>query len=134
MKHRTFPWLLLAGLTVTAAAHAGEPASADAGFTPGMKAAIDPVTGKLRQPTAAEMSALQVKAAQNLSGVRSSAPRNEAEAQQTLRRLPNGGYKIRVPQDRMSTLTATVQADGSVRVGHGSDDTSHEATPGAAHE
>lgn len=118
MKHRTLPWLLLAGLTVAAAAHAGEPVAADTGFNPGMKAAIDPATGKLRQPTAAEMRALQVKAAQNPTGLRSNAPRNEAEARRTLRSLPNGGYKIRVPEDRMSTVTATVQADGSVRIGH----------------
>lgn len=122
MKHRTLPWLLLTALTVGVAAHAGEPAAAGTGddtdTAVGMVAAIDPATGKLRQPTAVEMRALQVKAAQNRTGVRNSMPRNEAEAQQTLRKLPNGGYRIRVPEDRMSTVTATVQADGNVLVGH----------------
>jgi len=139
MKHRTIPWLLLTGLTVGVAAHASEPTavgtSDDTGYAAGMKAAIDPATGKLRPPTAAEMRALPVKAAQNRTGVRSAMPRNEAEARQTLRRLPNGGYKIRVPEDRMSTVTATVQADGSVRIGHaGSDGHDAASQQEAGHE
>lgn len=127
MKFRTIPWLLLTGLTVGFAAHAGEPAAAaienDAGYAPGMKAAIDPVTGRLRQPTAAEMRALPAKASQGrMTTLRGAVPRNEAEARSTLRKLPRGGYQVRVPEDRMSTLTATTQADGSVRVQHGGAD------------
>ena len=124
MKNRTIPWLLLTGLAVGFAAHAGEPAAAgtdeDAGYAPGMKAAIDPATGKLRQPSAAEMRALQTKASSQsrMVTIRGAMPRNEAEARRTVRKLPRGGYVIRVPEDRMSTLSATVQADGSVQVRH----------------
>jgi hypothetical protein len=124
MKLRTIPWLLLTGLAVGFAAHAGEPAAAgtdnDAGYAPGMKAAIDPATGRLRQPSAAEMRALQTKASQpgRMTTLRGAVPRNEAEARRTLRKLPRGGYAIRVPEDRMSTLSATVQADGSVQLRH----------------
>lgn len=127
MKLRTIPWLLLTGLAVGFAAHAGEPAAAgsdnDAGYAPGMKAAIDPATGRLRQPSAAEMRALQAKASQGrMTTLRGVVPRNEAEARRTLRKLPRGGYAIRVPEDRMSTLTATTRADGSVRVEHAAAD------------
>lgn len=123
MKHRTIPWLLLTGLTVGVAAHASEPTAAgtsdDTGYAAGMKAAIDPATGKLRQPTAAEMRTLQTKGAvQSRAGIRGKTPRNEAEARATLRPLARGGYRIQVPEDRMSNVTATVQADGSVRIGH----------------
>lgn len=125
MKRHTIPWLLLAGLTVGLAAHAGEPATAapdEAGYAAGMKAAIDPATGRLRQPTAAEMRALRGKSSQDrMTTLRGVMPRNEAEARRTQRKLPRGGYVIHVPEDRMSTLTATTQPDGSVRIGHGAD-------------
>jgi hypothetical protein len=139
MKLRTIPWLLLTGLTVGFAAHAGEPATAgtdnDAGYAPGMKAAIDPATGRLRQPSAAEMRALQVKASQSrMTTLRGVMPRNEAEARSTLRKLPRGGYQIRVPEDRMSTLTATTQADGSVRIQHGADGQAPTSSQEAGHE
>jgi hypothetical protein len=137
MKLRTIPWLLLTGLTVGFAAHAGEPVAAgtdnDAGYAPGMKAAIDPATGRLRQPSAVEMRALQAKASQGrMTTLRGVVPRNEAEARRTLRKLPRGGYQIRVPEDRMSTLTATTQADGSVRVQHGGAD--GQAAPTSSQE
>lgn len=123
MKLRTISWLLLTGLAVGFAAHAGEPAAAgtdnEAGYAPGMKAAIDPATGRLRQPSAAEMRALQAKASPSrMATLRGAIPRNEAEARKTVRKLPRGGYAIRVPEDRMSTVTAAVQADGSVQVRH----------------
>lgn len=123
MKNRTIPWLLLTGLAVGFAAHAGEPTAAgngeSTGFDAGMKAAIDPATGKLRQPSAAEMRALRTKVSPSrMVTLRGAMPRNEAEARRTVRKLPRGGYAIRVPEDRMSTLSATVQADGSVQMRH----------------
>jgi hypothetical protein len=137
MKLRTTHWLLLTGLAVGFAAHAGEPAAAtdnDAGYAPGMKAAIDPATGRLRQPSAAEMRALQAKASQGrMTTLRGVVPRNEAEARSTLRKLPRGGYAIRVPEDRMSTLSATVQADGSVQLRH-ADAGSNAPAQEAGHE
>lgn len=130
MRMRHTPLLLLTGLTVGFAAHAGEPPAApaqDTGFEASATVAVDPSTGRLRQPTAAERTELQAKAAQLHSGQRATMPRNEAEAQRTLRKLPAGGYQIDVPEDRMSTLNATVQADGSVRIHHGDGHHAQEA-------
>lgn len=132
MRNCTTPWLLLAGLTLGGAAYAGEPvtapASNDATYSAGIQAAIDPATGQLRQPTAAESRALKLQAGRMRIGTSSKAPRNEAEAMKTQRALRNGGYSVKVPEDRMSAMVATVQPDGSIKISHADENGNATAT------
>lgn len=117
--------LLSAGLSLTAAAVAAEPPATDdtaTGYFAGVKVAIDPATGRLRAPTANEIRQLReaaaaAPAATAMRGKR--APRNEAEARQTLRRHATGsGVMAEVPEDRVSALVATQTADGRVVLQH----------------
>lgn len=133
MRICTTPWLLLAGLTLGGAAYAGEPpanapASDDATYSAGIQAAIDPATGQLRAPTAAEVRALKIQEGRMRVGTSSKLPRNEAEAMKTQRALKNGGYSVKVPEDRMSAMVATVQPDGSIVITH-ADENGHAAVP-----
>lgn len=125
MKHRVSPWLLsgLAFATVVSAAEApkqtAKPAAETYAYYNGVKVAIDPETGRLRQPTAAELQQLRnVLPAQARSTHERKAPANEAEARKTLRKVPAGGLEIQVPEDRMSALVATQRPDGSLSIGH----------------
>ena len=118
--------LLSAGLSLTVAAHAAEPPATDdtaTGYFAGVKVAIDPATGRLRAPTAEEIRQLRetagvtAPAAAAMRGKR--APRNEAEARQTVRRHATGsGVMAEVPEDRMSALVATQTADGRIVLKH----------------
>ena len=104
--------LLSAGLSLTVAAHAAEPPATDdtaTGYFAGVKVAIDPATGRLRAPTANEIRQLRetagatAPAAAAMRGKR--APRNEAEARQTVRRhAARRGVIAAVPEDRMSCV------------------------------
>ena len=121
MKLRTTS-LLLAGLTAGFAAYAAEPApQAEAtGTFNGVTVAIDPATGRLRAPTAAEQAALR-KAAPR-AGARMSiakpGPKTRAEAARTVRRHRNGMTSAHVSEDMMSHVIATQQADGTIRIDH----------------
>lgn len=117
--------LLSAGLSLTAAATAAEPPAPDdtaSGYFAGVKVAIDPATGRLRAPTAAEIRQLRTAAAVTprapaMGGKR--APRNEAEARLTVRRHATGsGVMAEVPEDRMSALVAVQTADGRISLEH----------------
>jgi len=118
--------LLSASLSLTVAAHAAEPPATDdtaTGYFAGVKVAIDPATGRLRAPTANEIRQLRETAGATapataaMRGKR--APRNEAEARQTVRRHATGsGVMAEVPEDRMSALVATQTADGRVVLQH----------------
>ena len=118
--------LLSAGLSLSAAAHAAEPPATDdtaTGYFAGVKVAIDPATGRLRAPTAEEIRQLRTAAATTPAAAPASrgkrAPRNEAEARQTVRRHANGsGVMAEVPEDRMSALVATQTADGRIVLEH----------------
>ena len=118
--------LLSAGLSLTAAATAAEPPATDdtaTGYFAGVKVAIDPATGRLRAPTAAEIRQLRDAAGAAPARVTTTrgrrAPRNETEARQTLRRHATGaGVMAEVPEDRMSALVATQAADGRVVLQH----------------
>ncbi|HEY4293838.1 post-PEP-CTERM-1 domain-containing protein [Luteibacter sp.] len=97
--------------------------------------AIDPATGKLRAPTAAERAAYS-KAAQtrqNRVSVLTGQPRTNADAVKTARKvtLRNGGKAtgMRLPQERMSSLVATRAADGTLTIHH--DDQGAQAAPKA---
>lgn len=124
--------LAIAGLFMVTAVSAAEPqtASQDTPVTvQGVQVAIDPATGQLVAPTAEQRAALsramlEQAAAPAARGARraDATPRNEAEAQQTLRtiRLQNGGQALgmEVPESLMSSLVAERRADGSLNIHH----------------
>ena len=118
--------LLSAGFSLTVAAYAAEPPATDdtaTGYFAGVKVAIDPATGRLRAPTAEEIRQLRTAAATTPAAAPTArgkrAPRNEAEARQTVRRHATGsGVMAEVPEDRMSALVATQTADGRIVLEH----------------
>lgn len=104
----------------------------------GVQVAIDPRTGQLREPTAAERAALSkaMLHRQALEAVKprqaGERPRTEAEANTTLKRSRTGqvGMLIQLPESQMNYLTAERAADGSVRIHHQGD----AAAPAASQE
>lgn len=137
MRIRTTSLLLLAGLTAAAAVHAGEPAAnPDAtGHYAGVTVAIDPATGRLRAPTAAEQAALRAKApraAASRPGTKAR-PANHAQAGRTVRRHANGMVTAQASEDMLSNVIATQQADGSIVIQHADHD-GNTLDGGAAHE
>lgn len=130
--------LLLAGLSAGLAAHAAEPAADDtaaAGSFAGATVAIDPATGRLRAPTAAEQAKLRaavssrVRTADPMS-IAKPGPKTRAEAERTMKRHPDGRVSMQVSEDMMSFVTATQLEDGSIVIGHGDAD-GHPATAGS---
>ena len=136
--------MLLGLLVVAATANAAEqkpavrsPASIN---VQGVQVAIDPATGRLVEPTAEQRAALSramleesVKAPAARAGLRrTAAPRNEAEAQRTLRtiRLKDGrtAMGMEVPENLMNDLLVERSADGASHIHHEGD------TPQAAQE
>jgi len=119
--------LLLAGLSAGFAAHAADPVTEEAGATgsyAGVTVAIDPATGRLRAPTAAEQARLRtavssrVRTADPMS-IAKPGPKTVAEARRTMRRHPNGAMSMSVPEELMSQLSATTREDGSIMISHG---------------
>lgn len=93
----------------------------------GVQVAIDPATGRLRQPTEADRKALSKviqrdRAMQTASGAMQR-PQTEAQAQATLRRSAQGqvGAVMQVPESHMNYLTVERQADGSLSIHHQGD-------------
>jgi hypothetical protein len=97
--------------------------------------AIDPATGKVRAPTAAERAAYAKAAQVRQSRVSAltGQPRTNADAVKTARKvtLRNGAKAtgMRLPQERMSSVIATRAADGSLTIHH--DDHGAQAAPKA---
>lgn len=94
----------------------------------GVQVAIDPATGRLVAPTAAQRQALsaamQPSAGMLRSGVnRAARPATEAEAMSTLKRSTKGKYSasMQVPESLMSGLVAETHPDGSVTIHHDHD-------------
>jgi len=122
--------LVLTGMfTVAGAAYAGDAPATQA--TPKATAgqamqvvAIDPATGKLRAPTAAERAAYSKAAQTRQSRVSafSNQPRTTADAAKTARKITLGnGVKVtgvRVPLERMSSVVATREPDGTLSIHH----------------
>ena len=112
---------------------APEPAAADA-----MMAGIDARTGKLRRLTDTEIAQLSAKAqseaaAAARSGQRANAawaaiPLTGAEAEKTLRVLPNGMSVASLPLSAMHSMSAQLNADGTLLI------TESDAHPVAAQE
>ncbi len=128
--------LALAGLFVAGAAHAVEPqasAPTDSSVTmQGVQVAIDPATGRLVAPTAAQREALSRAMLQRATQAparhtlgQPAAPRNEAEARATFRtiRLKNGRTAVgmALPENLMSNLMVERRADGSLNIHHEGD-------------
>lgn len=120
---------LLAGMALAFGAHAREPqkpaepqqAADGVAYYNGIKVAIDPVTGRLRQPTPAEMAALRTVVTKMPAARGSDAnamPKTREQANRTVQRNADGSVSMQVSEDMMSTLTATRQADGSITVQH----------------
>lgn len=126
------PVLLFAVSTVlsSAAALAAEPAPV-AGQA--MVAGIDARTGKVRQLTDAEIAELSSKAQQESRlQVRSTAnaawaaiPQTGAEAERTLRVLPNGLSVATLPLSAMHSMTAQLDAEGKVVISESDHDHGH---------
>ena len=86
---------------------------------PSRTAYIDPVTGELiSKPSDYQLE--QLKAANQAR------PELRQQFQQPIieERMPSGAYKVRVPQSLHSQLTATINADGKLKVQHQSPITS----------
>ena len=91
-----------ATLSLTAPAFAGEKPAAPKGAGNGLMAAIDPATGKLRQPTAAENRAL-VQGLETM--LKSSAPL-------PVKRFADGTKSISLGTSFLNVSVAQVQPDG----------------------
>lgn len=131
MRISMTPLLLVSSLALASTAMAAEPTQADTTlYFNGVKVAIDPVTGRLRQPTAAESAALQASAktmpTQRLRG--KAMPKTRAEANRTVVKKRDGSVSMRVSEDMMQAVVATRQADGSIRVSEGAADTQEAAS------
>ena len=92
----------------------------------GVQVAIDPATGRVRTPTAADRQALGNQASSNRVGMTDRRPQNDAEAATTIKRNRAGriGMSMQVPESQFNYLTAKINADGSVSIQHEGDDDS----------
>lgn len=125
----------------TAGAVAGE-APADGATSPddavpvayhGVQVFVDPATGKLQAPSAAQRQALGKVIQQDRAAVLAKRPRDEIAARTTLRTSRSGQVYalMQVPDSHFSNLVAERQADGSIRIDHQHDAEQH-ATDAAA--
>jgi len=137
-RAQAFGLVLTGVFTLAGAAHAADQAITAAPQTvmvQGVQVAIDPATGRLREPTAAERAALSraFEVQQSKVSSLSAQPRTAADAVSTFRtvNLANGvrAQAVRVPQELMSSVVAERNADGSVSIHH--DDHGVHAAPKA---
>lgn len=99
----------------------------------GVVVAIDPETGRLREPTAIEreqLSAMMLQhgAAQSrTTGV--TRPLNEEQARATIQRSQTGlvGMSVQLPLSKISYLSAERQPDGSINIHHQGETTAETA-------
>jgi hypothetical protein len=113
---------LAAGMGITGAAHAGDAQPQDTTlYFNGVKVAIDPATGRLRQPTAEELKALRasVKQMPAARGLAKPMPATRADAQRTVRKLPDGSLVADVSEDMLHSVQAVRRADGTLVVSEG---------------
>ncbi|MEO7073153.1 MAG: hypothetical protein ABI300_09450 [Rhodanobacter sp.] len=127
--------LALAGLFMATTAQAVEPSAAtqEQVTVQGVQVAIDPATGQLVAPTAAQRAALSRAMLQRANNQprtldtlgQPAAPRTEAEARATFRaiRLKSGHQAVgmALPESLMSSLVAERRADGSLSIHHAGD-------------
>ena len=119
--------VLLAGLTLAGGAQAGDAAQdADLYFN-GIKVAIDPDTGRLRQPTPEEATALRASVRLMPKARGKAMPLTRADAQRTIRKAADGSISAQVSEDMLLSVEATRQADGSIKITHAGDAAHQEA-------
>ncbi len=124
----TASMVLLAGLTLACGAQAGESAQEDVDlYFNGVKVAIDPTTGRLRQPTPAEVKALRATVQQMPTARGKAMPATRADAQRTIRKAADGSVSAQVSEDMLLSVEATRQADGTIRISHAGDAAAQEA-------
>lgn len=121
--------VLLAGLTLAGGAQAGDAAQDADMYFNGIKVAIDPATGRLRQPTPEEATALRasVRLMPSARGKGKTMPATRADAQRTIRKAADGSISAQVSEDMLLSVEATRQADGSIKVTHAGDVVAQEA-------
>jgi hypothetical protein len=127
--------LLLAGMTLACGAYAGEPAGTtqgDSGMSGRIKA-VDAVTGKSRQPTAAEVAALRSRAANMKTSRGLKMPRTNAEASRMITVRADGTERLPASEESLSTLVQVRQADGTFVTAHADAD-DHAAAASQAKE
>ncbi|HEY2618132.1 MAG TPA: hypothetical protein VGI78_12390 [Acetobacteraceae bacterium] len=124
-------WLLVGAVSAQAADQAAAGPQTTVAVQ-GVQVAIDPATGRLREPTAAERDALSKalidQAMQNRSSQRNASgtdfvrPLTEQDARATTRksRLSSGVEvtSVDLPESLVSSLVAEKQADGSLLIYH----------------
>jgi acyl-coenzyme A thioesterase PaaI-like protein len=124
-------WLLFGGVSAQAVDQAAAGASTTVAVE-GVQVAIDPATGRLREPTAAERAALSKalieRAVQSRSNQLSASgtdfvrPLTEQDARATTRKLRlRNGVEVTgmdLPESLVSSLVAEKQADGSLHIHH----------------
>ena len=124
----TASMVLLAGLTLACGAQAGESTQKDVDlYFNGVKVAIDPATGRLRQPTPDEIQALRANVKQMPAARAKAMPATRADAQRTIRKMADGSVMAQVSEDMMLGVEATRQADGTVKITHAGDAAAQEA-------
>lgn len=128
--------LVISGLLFSAGVVAAEqtpaakvsPVSSSVGVQ-GVQVAIDPATGRLVAPTAAQRArlsrAMLNRDAHSKVAGSAAAPRNALEARATFHRITLKSGRTAVgmalPEDRMSSLVAERRADGTVAIHHAGD-------------
>lgn len=99
----------------------------------GVQVAIDPVTHQLRAPTDAERAAYAKAFQERQSRITSfsAQPRTRADAAKTVRVVDFGngmrGKAVKVPQEMMSSVVATRNADGTISIHHDGDQAAPKA-------
>ncbi|MDF3983819.1 hypothetical protein P3W24_17275 [Luteibacter sp. PPL201] len=129
--------LVLTGMFISVgAAHAADTPSAPTApraVSAGVQVAIDPVTHQLRAPTDAERAAYAKAFQERQSRISAFAtqPRTRADATKTLRTVDFGngmrGKAVKLPQEMMSSVVATRNADGTISIHHDGDDSAAKA-------
>jgi hypothetical protein len=108
--------MLASGMTLVGSAFAADPVSQTTQVTyNGMKVAVDAKTGALRPLTAAESRQLDLA----MSGGKGLKLVSPAQAITSKRPIRGGGVAMKLPETLMSTMTAHVNADGTVTISEG---------------
>ena len=106
--------MLAGGLTLAGSAFAADPVSNTTQVTyNGMKVAVDSKTGALRPVTAAESRQLD---SAMTGGGRGLKLVTQAQAIASKKPIRGGGVAMKLPQTLMSTMSAHVNADGTITV------------------
>lgn len=120
--------LALAAAGVVSAAEPGGPAYTEVTVA-GVKVGIDRKTGRLRPLTVQESKALDAAlregAAQSALQQRVAMPATAAEAQQTRVPTVGGGTAMKLPLSEMSTIKATRDSNGALRLQHDGEAPAH---------